>query len=40
MDKFFIKLKTTLSNQLWLLFVGIILYHIALTIVKKYLGGA
>ena len=24
-DRFFIKLKTTLSNQLWLLFVGIIL---------------
>lgn len=39
-DRFFIKLKTTLSNQLWLLFVGIILYHIALTVVKKYLGGA
>lgn len=38
-DRFFIRLKTTLSNQLWLLFVGIILYHIALTVVKRYLGG-
>ncbi len=37
-DKFIIKVKSAFSQQLWLFITGVILYHIALLILKKYGG--
>lgn len=35
-DKFIIKIKTIFSQQLWLLIIGAVIYHMALLLLKKY----
>lgn len=39
MDNFIVKIKTIFTNQFWVFVVCLIMYHIALGMVKKYFGG-